>query len=201
MKQNKFILKGIFDFLLSLLIIFILSPLIIVLIILIKIDSPGPIFYISDRYGYECKKFKMFKFRSMEVDAESKLQSLMHMNEVDGPIFKIKKDPRITRFGKFLRKYSLDEIPQLINVIKGDMSLIGPRPLPNDIDMNDKRQVKRLCMKPGMTGLWQIKGRSDTSFYDMLRWDIWYVNNWSFSLDIFILIRTIPVVIKGRGAY
>jgi len=123
-------------------------------------------------------------------------------NEVDGPIFKIKKDPRITRIGKILRKYSIDEFPQLFNVVKGDMSLVGPRPLPiAQIQKEDLRQLQRLEVRPGITGLWQIRGRSDISFVRLVKWDVWYINNWSFWLDLNILFKTFPVVINGKGAY
>jgi len=134
--------------------------------------------------------------------ADDLKRDLMNENEVDGPIFKIRNDPRITRVGKFLRKYSLDELPQLFNVVKGDMSLVGPRPLPVDqIEHHDLRQFRRLRVRPGITGLWQISGRSDASFRRLLRWDLWYISNWSFWLDISILWQTIPVVLKGKGAY
>ena len=138
----------------------------------------------------------------MVQDADQKLASLLKKNEVDGPIFKIRNDPRITAFGRFLRKYSLDELPQLINVLKGEMSLVGPRPLPiEQIEKEDLRQLMRLEIRPGITGLWQIRGRSDISFARLLKWDIWYINNWSFWLDLNILFLTVPVVIRAKGAY
>ena len=144
----------------------------------------------------------MLKFRSMVVDADRLLEKIKHQNEVDGPIFKMKKDPRITPFGAFLRRYSLDELPQLINVVNGDMSLVGPRPLPiHQVEKEDLRQLKRLDIRPGITGLWQIRGRSDISFQRLIRWDMWYINNWSFWLDFYILTQTLPVVLKGKGAY
>jgi len=144
----------------------------------------------------------MYKFRSMRADADHIAEQIQDKNEVDGPIFKIKKDPRITKIGRILRRYSLDELPQLFNVITGDMSLVGPRPLPiSQIEREDFRQLKRLEVRPGITGLWQIRGRSDISFARLVKWDIWYINNWSFWLDFNILIQTIPVVLKGRGAY
>ena len=144
----------------------------------------------------------MYKFRTMGVNAHDLQETLKAQNEVDGPIFKIKSDPRVTEFGKILRKYSLDELPQLINVLIGEMSLVGPRPFPiEQIEKEDLRQLKRLEVKPGITGLWQIRGRSDISFSRLIKWDIWYINNWSFWLDINILLQTIPVVVKGKGAY
>ncbi len=144
----------------------------------------------------------MYKFRSMVKEAEIAQKDLMGKNEVDGPIFKIKQDPRVTRVGRLLRKYSIDEFPQIINVIKGDMSLVGPRPLPiPQVEREDFRQLQRLEVRPGLTGLWQVRGRSDISFARLVKWDVWYINNWSFWLDLNILLQTIPVVIKGKGAY
>ena len=144
----------------------------------------------------------MYKFRSMVQDADRLLAQYKDKNEVDGPIFKMKEDPRITRIGKFLRKYSLDELPQLLNVVMGDMSLVGPRPLPiEQVEREDMRQLKRLEVRPGITGLWQIRGRSDISFSRLVKWDVWYINNWSFWLDLNILFQTIPTVIHGKGAY
>ena len=134
--------------------------------------------------------------------ADNLMHKLKIQNEVDGPIFKIKKDPRITKVGCVLRKYSLDELPQLINVLKGDMSLVGPRPLPiEQIEKEDLNQLIRLEVRPGITGLWQIRGRSDLAFARLVKWDIWYINNWSFWLDLNILLQTVPVVIKAKGAY
>jgi len=179
-----------------------LLPIFIGIGILIKLDSPGPIFYRSRRFGRFGRMFDMYKFRSMVVNADDLLTQLQDKNEVDGPIFKIKKDPRITKVGAFLRRYSLDELPQILNVVKGDMSLVGPRPFPiAQLEKEDLRQLRRLGIRPGITGLWQIRGRSDVSFHKLLRWDIWYIKNWSFWLDLYILFQTFPVVLKGRGAY
>ncbi|MBF0489609.1 MAG: sugar transferase [Candidatus Omnitrophica bacterium] len=194
--------KRVFDFVLSVIGFICFMPVFLFLGIWIKMDSRGPIFYTSQRYGKGGRIFHMLKFRSMVINADELLAQLKVKNEVDGPIFKIRKDPRITKVGAFLRKYSLDELPQILNVIFGDMSLVGPRPLPiEQIEKEDLRQLKRLNIRPGITGLWQIRGRSDVSFQRFLRWDIWYINNWSFSLDLYILFQTLPVVIKGRGAY
>lgn len=179
-----------------------LSPLFLILAILIKCDTKGSVFYYSERFGRAGKRFNMMKFRTMIVEADQMQQSLLDQSEVDGPIFKMRNDPRITRIGKFLRKYSLDELPQIFNVVKGDMSLVGPRPFPVDqIEADDLRQLRRQGVRPGITGLWQVKGRSDVSFDRLLRWDIWYIDNWSFWLDMSILLQTIPVVFKGKGAY
>jgi len=194
--------KRLFDFCLSLLLLIILSPVFFLIGLWIKLDSPGPVFYKSRRYGRGGRIFYMLKFRSMVTEADRLLNDVRDQNEVDGPIFKIKKDPRVTTAGQFLRKYSLDELPQLFNVLIGDMSLVGPRPFPiAQIEKEDLRQLKRLEVRPGITGLWQIRGRSDISFTKLLRWDIWYINNWSFLLDWHILRQTVPVVLKGKGAY
>lgn len=194
--------KRLFDFLASLVLTILLLPAFFVIGVLIKVDSPGPVFYLCRRYGRKGQMFQMIKFRSMHADAHLKQKELMDQSEVDGPIFKIRNDPRVTKMGCFLRKYSLDELPQIINVLKGEMSLVGPRPLPIDqIEKEDLRQLKRLAVRPGITGLWQIRGRSDISFFRLLKWDIWYINNWSFWLDVNILLQTVPVVFKGRGAY
>ena len=194
--------KQVFDFVVALFSMALLSPVFIIIALLIKLDSPGPVFYRSNRYGRYGRRFNMYKFRSMVDNADDLLAKLKDRNEVDGPIFKIKKDPRVTRMGAFLRRYSLDELPQILNVLKGDMSLVGPRPFPiAQLEKEDLRQLKRLGIRPGITGLWQIRGRSDVSFNKLLRWDIWYIKNWSFWLDVHILLQTIPVVVKGKGAY
>jgi len=194
--------KRLFDFISSFILTFFLFPVFLAIAFFIKFSSPGPILYLSCRYGRGGRKFNMYKFRSMVLDAEKHINKYKHKNEVDGPIFKIKKDPRITKIGLFLRRSSLDELPQLINVLKGDMSLVGPRPLPiEQIEKEDLNQLKRLEVRPGITGLWQIRGRSNISFRRLLKWDMWYINNWSLWLDLNILLQTIPVVFKGTGAY
>ena len=194
--------KRIFDFLLTVPVVVLLLPIYGVIALLIKVDSKGPVLYLSQRYGRNGRKFNMLKFRSMNIDSDERLGGLEFLNESDGPIFKMKNDPRTTNIGKYLRKYSLDELPQLFNVISGTMSLVGPRPLPIDqIRKEDFRQLKRLDVRPGVTGLWQIRGRSDISFARLVKWDMWYIKNWSLWLDLNILFSTIPVVIKGQGAY
>lgn len=194
--------KRLFDFFITAFALAVLWPVFVLIIIWIKLDSPGPAFYISKRFGRYGRIFPMLKFRSMRVDADKMLKELKAKNEVDGPIFKMKNDPRITRVGKFLRKYSLDELPQLINVFRGEMSLVGPRPFPlGQVEREDLKQLKRLEVRPGITGLWQIKGRSDISFSRLVKWDAWYINNWSLWLDLNILVQTVPVVLKARGAY
>ena len=194
--------KRLFDFFVAFLGSIFLLPIFVVIAILVKTDTPGPVFYRSERYGRKGRIFNMYKFRSMVQDADKLLKQILHKNEADGPIFKMKEDPRVTPLGKFLRRYSLDELPQIFNVLKGDMSFVGPRPLPIDqIEKQDLRQLARLEVRPGITGLWQIRGRSNISFSRLVKWDVWYINNWSFWLDLNILVQTVPVVLKGKGAY
>lgn len=194
--------KRLLDIFISGLILMIFLPLFALIACLIKVGSPGPIFYISKRSGKKGIVFDFYKFRSMDINADSRKDALRDKSEMEGPIFKIRNDPRLTRAGKFLRKYSLDELPQLINVLKGDMSLVGPRPFPVEESNNiEYKHIPRLNIRPGITGLAQIKGRSDLKFGQWMRWDNWYVNNWSLGLDIRILFLTIPAVLKGRGAY
>jgi len=194
--------KRIMDIILSSLALVLLLPPLFIIAVAIKICDRGPVFYVSRRYGRNGFPFNFYKFRSMVIGAEEKMEILKSKNEKDGPIFKIKDDPRVTKIGKLLRKYSLDELPQLWNVLKGDMSIVGPRPLPiGQIEKNDLDQLKRLEIKPGITGLWQVSGRSDVSFGNLVRWDIWYINNWSLWLDFNIILKSIPVVLKGKGAY
>ena len=199
----EFFLKRLFDFFVSLALLVILFPVFLVIIIMIKYDSPGPILYIQKRSGFKGRIFDFYKFRSMVKGADSLKESLAEKNESHGKvIFKIRKDPRTTKIGKFLRKYSLDELPQIINVLRGDMSLVGPRPFPvaESQKMSDDH-LQRLAVRPGITGLAQVKGRSDLSFYRWAKWDLWYVNNWSFGLDFYVLWQTLPVVLKAKGAY
>lgn len=177
-------------------------PLWILIIILIKIDSRGPIFYRQDRLGKNGRPFRIFKFRSMIIGADEMLPELADFNEMDGPIFKIKEDPRVTRVGKWLRRFSLDELPQFINIFLGDMSIIGPRPpLPHEAEKYERWQTKRLTVPQGLTGLWQVSGRNLLTFDEMVRLDIYYIENWSLWLDLKIFLKTIPVVLLMRGAY
>ena len=195
--------KRLFDLATSLILIILLFVPFIIIAILIKIDSSGPVFFTQKRVGLKGRMFNFYKFRSMVKNADKLKGWLLEKNEVkDKVMFKIKKDPRITGVGRFLRKYSLDELPQLFNVLKGDMSLVGPRPpLPDEVKKYDDSHVSRLSIKPGISGLSQVRGRSDSSFSRWVRWDLWYINNWSFGLDIRILLWTIPAVLKGKGAY
>jgi exopolysaccharide biosynthesis polyprenyl glycosylphosphotransferase len=196
-------LKRLFDIVISLLLITLLSIPCVIIAILIKITSPGPFFYSQKRVGLKGRVFNFYKFRSMCVDADKQKERLFKKNESkDNVMFKIKKDPRVTKLGKILRKYSLDELPQLFNVLKGDMSMVGPRPpLPDEVAKYDREHMERLSIKPGLTGLSQVKGRSDLSFSRWVRWDLWYINNWSLTLDLRILLWTVPAVLKGKGAY
>jgi exopolysaccharide biosynthesis polyprenyl glycosylphosphotransferase len=179
-----------------------ISPVLIAVAVAIKLDSRGPVFYRQERVGKNGRRFGMYKFRSMVVDADVRLKELRDRNEAIGPLFKIKDDPRITRVGRFIRRWSLDELPQLFNVMWGEMSLVGPRPpIPAEVDEYEDWQLGRLRAVPGLTGLWQVSGRSEVPFHDMVRLDLHYIRNWSLGLDIEILLRTIPAVLTNRGAY
>jgi len=190
------------DISLSVLLIVLGSPLWLCIALAIRLSSPGEIIYKQTRIGLNGRPFKVYKFRSMYKNADQVLAALWAKNEAQGPLFKMKEDPRITRVGKFLRRTSFDEFPQLINVIKGDMSLVGPRPpLPHEVAQYEEWQKGRLAIKPGMTGLWQVRGRSDISFDEGVLMDLYYIENWSLRLYFQILLRTIPVVLFSRGAY
>src|SRR5438552_8904420 len=168
---------------------------------LIKLTSPGAVLFTQPRVGYKKRKFNIYKFRSMAEDAEQRLKQLEHLNEVSGPVFKIKNDPRVTPIERFLRKTSLDELPQLFNVLKGDMSLVGPRPLSGrDCQALNQDWQRRFSVPPGITCLWQINGRSLIPFEKWMQLDLQYIDKWSLWLDLEILIRTIPAVLKGKGA-
>lgn len=201
---NEFLLavKRTFDLIASSILLVLLSPLFLFIAIAIKATSPGPILFKQIRVGLNGRRFTLYKFRSMVEDADSKKQELLNLNEMDGPVFKIKDDPRLTRIGRFLRRTSLDEFPQLINVLKGNMSIVGPRPpLPEEVANYKPRQRRRLSMKPGLTCLWQIKGRNRiTDFNKWMELDLWYIDNWSLKLDFKIFLKTITVVVLGRGA-
>ncbi len=177
-------------------------PLSLILIGLIRWDSPGHAIFRQQRVGKHGKLFTVYKFRTMVQDAEARKAELAILNEADGPLFKIRDDPRMTRLGRFLRRYSLDEIPQLWNVLRGEMSWVGPRPpTPEEVAQYEEWHKRRLEVTPGLTGLWQVLGRSDTSFDEMVRLDIYYAENWSPKMDFRIMLQTVPVVLSGRGAY
>lgn len=180
----------------------VLIPLFAAIALAIKVGSPGPVFYRQMRVGKDRELFWMLKFRSMRADAEARLGEVIAANEVTGPMFKIRKDPRVTSVGRILRRTSVDELPQLVNVLRGEMSLVGPRPpLASEVEKYQNWQIGRLRAVPGMTGLWQISGRTNLTFQEMVRLDLHYIRNWSLGLDLVILLRTIPAVISARGAY
>ncbi|QEE28844.1 sugar transferase [Terriglobus albidus] len=200
--DSRRFLKRAFDVVASLLGIIVLSPFFLLVAIAIKLTSKGPVIFKQTRYGLNKNPFSMYKFRSMVVDAESQQSKLEHLNETSGPVFKIKRDPRITRLGALLRKTSIDELPQLFNVLLGDMSLVGPRPLPTrDVSrFSDLSLMRRFSVKPGVTGLWQVSGRSNLDFDGWIALDLRYIDTWTLMLDLRILAMTIPAVLIGRGA-
>ena len=197
------ITKRCFDFTASLIGLILLSGIFLVLAVLIKIDDlHGKVFYSQTRLGKNGKNFQMWKFRSMVAGADKMVDKLLKKNDVEGAMFKIKDDPRITRVGRVIRKYSLDELPQLYNVLRGDMSLVGPRPpLPREVVKYTDYDRQRLIVVPGVTGLWQISGRNDLGFAEMVALDIHYINNACISEDLKILLKTVLVVIHPTGAY
>ena len=197
----SWLVKNLLDRVAAFLGLLVLSPLLLAVALGIRISDPGPVFFRQPRVGHEGRTFRVWKFRTMYVDAEERKRTLEELNESDGLLFKMKEDPRIFSFGRKLRATSIDELPQLINVLKGEMSLVGPRPLPADDGdyLGDVR--RRLLVRPGMTGLWQVSGRSDLSWDEAVRLDLYYVDNWSLTYDLAILWRTIWVVLKRKGAY
>jgi exopolysaccharide biosynthesis polyprenyl glycosylphosphotransferase len=196
------LVKRVLDIVISLSCIILFAPILLITAALIKLTSRGPIFFVQKRVGLNKRLISVYKFRTMVPNAEQKQAELEHLNEVGGPVFKIKNDPRVTRIGKFLRKTSIDELPQLFNVLKGNMSLVGPRPLPvrDYRGFNRDWQRRRFSIRPGITCLWQINGRSSVSFERWMELDLEYIDRWSVWLDLQILIRTIPAVLKGSGA-
>jgi exopolysaccharide biosynthesis polyprenyl glycosylphosphotransferase len=194
--------KRAFDIFFAVLIIVVLSPVWLLIALGIKLTSRGPVFYADQRVGLGEQTFSMFKFRTMVRDAEGRKAALEEENEAAGALFKIRDDPRVTPLGRFLRRFSLDEFPNLINVLRGQMSLVGPRPLPvRDYELLEAWHRRRYNVLPGLTGLWQVAGRSDLSFDDLVRLDFYYLENWSIWLDLSILFRTPAAVLSRRGAY
>jgi len=179
-----------------------LSPVLLVVAAAVKLHDGGPVFFRQARVGRDGRHFGMLKFRSMVVDAENRLVDLLHQNDLDGVLFKMKADPRITRIGRFLRRYSIDELPQLVNVLRGEMSLVGPRPpLPSEVDEYARDVHRRLLVRPGLTGLWQVSGRSGLSWDESVRLDLYYVDNWSMMTDLVIMAKTVRAVLGSDGAY
>lgn len=198
----QFFAKRMIDVIFSLFFLTATAPLMGLIALTIKLDSPGPVLFRQERVGKGGQRFTLYKFRSMEVGAEDQKEHLRDLNEADGPIFKIKDDPRVTRAGRWLRRFSLDEFPQFYNVLRGNMSLIGPRPpLPEEVAQYQPWHLRRLEIAPGITGLWQVSGRSELPFDEMVLLDIYYAEQWSPALDLSIFLRTIPKVIFGSGAY
>jgi exopolysaccharide biosynthesis polyprenyl glycosylphosphotransferase len=199
----QLVMKRLIDIVGSAALLLALAPLFAIVTLLIRLDSPGPVLFAQDRVGFNKRRFRILKFRTMVAEADRQQDALEHLNEAEGPVFKIKHDPRITRVGKFMRRFSIDELPQLVNVLRGDMSLVGPRPLPvRDVERIDIRWHKRrFSIKPGITCLWQVNGRSDIGFNEWVRMDLDYIDKWSLGLDLLILMKTIPAVFRGPGAY
>ena len=200
--DTQLLVKRIFDVTVTLLAMPIVLPILAVAAIAVKLDSPGPIFFVQQRVGLRKHLFPMYKMRSMYVDAEERLKEIEHLNEAEGPIFKMTNDPRVTKVGHFLRKSSIDELPQLFNVLRGEMSLVGPRPMSiRDVELFDKGiQRKRFSVNPGITCIWQISGRSNLPFHKWLELDLKYIETWSLWLDLKILVKTIPSVLRSKGA-
>jgi exopolysaccharide biosynthesis polyprenyl glycosylphosphotransferase len=195
------LIKRVMDVTISITLLMLLLPVMILVGLLVKWTSPGPVLYRQVRCGLYGRRFRLYKFRSMQRGAEDVLWEIKHLNEMDGPVFKMRNDPRVTRFGRFLRKTSIDELPQFWNVLTGDMSLVGPRaPLPDEVREYTRWQRRRLSVKPGITCLWQVSGRNEIDFHEWMKLDLHYIDNWSLLLDLKILLRTFPVVLIGKGA-
>ncbi len=194
-------LKRMFDIALSASALALLSPLLLTVAILIKVTSRGPILFRQQRVGLHGREFGMLKFRSMVMGAERMRDKLLADNEQSGPVFKMLRDPRVTSVGRFLRKHSIDELPQIVNVLRGDMSIVGPRPaLPAEVALHEAWQLRRLSVRPGLTCVWQVSGRNEISFVEWMRLDMQYIDRWSFAGDLGLILKTIPVVLTGRGA-
>jgi exopolysaccharide biosynthesis polyprenyl glycosylphosphotransferase len=202
-QDHRLYLKNAIDRVVAAIGLFVLSPLLLLVALLIKLTSKGPVFFVQQRFGLNKRKFGMIKFRSMVTDAEARQASVEHLNETDGPMFKVKNDPRVTAIGRVIRRTSIDELPQLINVVRGEMSLVGPRPLPSrDVErFSAAWLMRRFSVKPGITGLWQVSGRSNTDFNNAIKLDLRYIDRWSLALDAKIILRTFSAVIRGSGAY
>jgi len=199
---TDYVLKRSFDITCSLIVLTLFSIPFLLISLLIYVDNPGPVLFTQDRMGFLGRKFTLFKFRTMVTDADRHMEKLKHLSDRSGPVFKMKNDPRVTRVGKWLRRFSLDELPQILNVLKGDMSLVGPRPqVLWEAAHYDEHAKKRLRVKPGITGLWQVSGRAALSYDEMIDLDVFYLENWSLGLDLKILLRTFPAIFAKEGAY
>ena len=200
--ELRLFFKRVFDVALSLASLVVLSPLLLAIAAMIKITSPGPVLFQQTRCGLGGRRFTLFKFRSMINNAEQMRAELHQLNELDGPVFKISDDPRITTVGRWLRRFSLDELPQLWNIFAGEMSFVGPRPaVPEEVEQYEDWQRRRLRMRPGLTCIWVIEGRNHVDFTRWMQLDLKYIDTWSLWLDTKIFLRTIPIVLSGRGAY
>jgi len=200
-KPTQMALKRLFDLVTSAVALWVLMPLLALAALAIKLTSKGPLLFRQTRVGLHGRPFRMLKFRTMNVNAEAQKASLAALNEVDGPVFKITNDPRVTKVGRFLRKFSIDELPQLVNVVRGDMSIVGPRPpLPNEVAKYEGWQRRRLSVRPGLTCIWQVSGRNTLSFQQWMYLDMQYIDTWTFTKDLQLILRTVPVVLTGRGA-
>jgi exopolysaccharide biosynthesis polyprenyl glycosylphosphotransferase len=196
------VFKTVYDRALALAILVVLAPVLALVALVVRVSSRGPVFFSQERVGQNGRTFRLWKFRSMYVDAEERRAQVEDLNESDGVLFKIRRDPRVTPIGRLLRRFSLDEMPQLWNVVRGDMSLVGPRPpLPAEVASYASEVRRRLLVKPGLTGLWQVSGRADLTWEESVRLDLHYVENWSVALDFMILWKTVGAVLHGRGAY
>jgi exopolysaccharide biosynthesis polyprenyl glycosylphosphotransferase len=193
--------KRFFDVLLSSIALVVLIPLFLLTALCVKLEDGGPVFYTQYRVGKDGKQFKIYKFRSMCVNADEKLEELKEFDETDGPVFKMSNDPRVTKVGRIIRKASIDELPQLANIIRGDMSIVGPRPpLPREVEQYTPEQMKRLAVKPGLTCYWQCSGRNSLSFDEWMELDRRYIRERSLGVDLKIILKTVPAVLTGRGA-
>jgi exopolysaccharide biosynthesis polyprenyl glycosylphosphotransferase len=198
---SALMIKRAADILLSLFFLVVTAPLMLIIALAVRLSSPGPVLFRQVRCGLNGRRFTLYKFRSMYRDAEEKKAEVAHLNVMDGPVFKVRDDPRATPVGKIIRAYSLDELPQLFNVLIGDMSFVGPRPpIPEEVSQYQRWQRRRLSMKPGLTCLWQVSGRSDVDFETWMKMDLEYIDSWSLGLDVRIFLKTIPTVLSRKGA-